>query len=113
MSDDEVLEHDFPNVSHKNESNYYEVDGSFCSWNCVAAFIKENTHDPVYDQSLSLMYLMKGDVDRVVPSPHYRLLQDYGGHLSCEEFQKLIGNQSYQRQHNLVFVNHVFEKKLI
>jgi hypothetical protein len=113
MSDDEPLENDFPNVSHKRDSSYYEVDGSFCSWNCVAAFIEAHAHDPFYDQSMSLLYLMKGENTRIVPSPSYLLLQDYGGHLSTEDFQTLIGNQSYQRQHNLVFVNHIFEKKLI
>jgi hypothetical protein len=113
ISDEEPLENDFPNVSHKRDSSYYEVDGSFCSWNCVVAFIEANTHDPVYEQSLALMYLMKGDNESVIASPHYRLLQNYGGYMSPSDFQNLIGKQSYQQHHNLVFINHVFEKKLI
>ena len=36
-------------------SNYYLVDGLFCSFNCCFSFIQENKHNPLYSKSESLL----------------------------------------------------------
>lgn len=112
VADDEMAS-EFPGVQHDVESSYYEVDGNFCSWNCMLSYVIDNKCDPLYSQSESLIYLMKGDNSRIVPSPHWKLHEDYGGDFSNDQFKANIGNESYKRQHNLVFINHLFERKLI
>lgn len=94
------------------ESSYFEVDGCFCTASCVLAFIKENSHNPMYASSEPLLYKMMGTSEKIVESPHWKLCENYGGHLSEDQMKKAIGKDSYQQQHNIVFVNHLFEKKL-
>jgi hypothetical protein len=83
----------------KNDE-YYFTDGIFCSFNCVKSFIKENTHNTLYQYSEMLLiklfnYIMSLenkniDLNKAViyPAPHWRLLQAYGGHLSINDFRK-------------------------
>lgn len=104
----------FPGVKHDVESSYYEVDGNYCSWKCVMAHAVDRRSDPVYAQSETLIYLMKGDNSKIVPSPHWRLHQNYGGEFDDEKMKAAIHNEeSYKRQHSLIFINHLFERKLI
>lgn len=74
-------------------SNYYLTDGFFCSFNCCYAFIDYNKLNPLYSQSLNLLkkmyYDLFPDYDiRLMKAPHWRLLKEYGGELSIEEFRK-------------------------
>lgn len=95
------------------EQGYYEVDGSFCSWSCVLAFIRENKQNPLYTHSEQLMYKIRNNFDSIViPSPHWRLLDIYGGKYTKEEMKKKIGKDNYQDFHYIVFQNYIFEKKL-
>ena len=95
------------------EQGFYEVDGSFCSWSCVLAFIYDNKHNPIYSHSEQLMYKIRNNFETtVVPSPHWRLLDIYGGQFSKNEMKQKIGKDSYQEFHYIVFQNYIFEKKL-
>ena len=81
--------------------NYYLTDGVFCSFNCTLAFIKDNNHDSFYKESYSLLHSLYFDlVDKkmakILPSPHWRLLKDFGGHLSIEEFRKKLNVVDYK-----------------
>lgn len=74
-------------------SNYYLTDGIFCSFNCCFAFIDFNKLNPLYSQSLNLLKKMYYDLFpnydiSLMKAPHWRLLKDYGGELSIEEFRK-------------------------
>jgi hypothetical protein len=75
------------------EREYYEVDGFFCSFNCCLAFINENKNDSLYKHSKNLLKKIYFDIFKIYPnnfhpSPSWRLLKDYGGKLSIEEFRK-------------------------
>lgn len=77
------------------EKNYYLVDGFFCSFNCVAAFIQDNKKTPLYNESYSLLKclyydLMNTQIKKLQPAPHWRLLKIYGGHMTIEEFRNLF-----------------------
>ena len=82
----------------KNE--YYIVDGCFCSFNCVYAYILENNTNIEYIYSTSLlaeMYqeLFKQEFD-IMPAPNWRLLIQYGGSLTIDEFREQFNKVEYK-----------------
>ena len=84
-----------------NEKSYYQSDGSFCSFNCAKAFIKDNKHNPLYEHSeflLSKLYFdMFGEKNVVInPAPHWRLLVDYGGNLTINQFRDNFSKTQYE-----------------
>jgi len=91
-------------------THYYETDGVFCSFNCCAAFIDDNHNNSRYRFSRSLMmnmYCAINDVDpsslpdRVKPAPSWRLLREYGGHLSIDEFRGSLNRIEFTETHVL------------
>ena len=87
-------------------NDYYLTDGIFCSFNCVLAFIKDNNHDIFYRESRSLLHslyesLIGFPITKIVPSPHWRLLKEYGGHLTIEEYRNSFNNVEYDFMFNL------------
>jgi hypothetical protein len=105
-------------------SNYYLTDGFFCSFNCCYAFIQDNEDNPLYTQSESLLKKIYYDlfpsqsVD-LSAAPHWRLLQNYGGDLTIEEFRKTFYKVEFldQKDYTNIFplckpVGFIFEKKI-
>ena len=98
----------FSLMTEKKSDNKYEIkkdevyitDGIFCSFNCSKAFIKDNKHIRLYEYSEILLsklfnYIMRlenTNIDTkkiiIIPAPHWRLLQQYGGHLSINKFRE-------------------------
>lgn len=81
-------------------NDYFETDGSFCSFNCCLAFIKDNVHNPLYARSQNLLMKMCLDVFEdcdidIKPSPSWRLLKEYGGFMSIQEFRDSLSNYIY------------------
>jgi hypothetical protein len=78
----------------KPEYSEYYVDGVFCSIECCLAFIQDNKHDPIYQNSeYYLRELFHLTEQKIAPS--WRLLSDYGGNMSIEEFRKSFVNTIY------------------
>ena len=81
----------------KNE--YYITDGLFCSFNCALAFINDNESNPEYNLSKSLLIKMYEDLFKtecnIFAAPHWRLLQQYGGHLSIDEYREHFNKIEY------------------
>ncbi len=100
------------NDTQDYDVGYFEVDGSFCSWSCVISFIRDNKHNPLFSQSEQLVYKMRGKYTSIVPAPHWRMLDMYGGSLSPLEMRKKIGTDNYQEFHYIIFINHIYEKKI-
>lgn len=108
-----------------SEQTFYLVDGIFCSFNCCLAFIENHEQNPIY--SKSKMYLNKiyrdlfPNVTNVIsPAPSWRLLKEYGGELSVNEYRKNFYKVDYQEYNEFLRppidwrpVSRVFEKKLI
>ena len=73
--------------------NYFQTDGIFCSFNCCLSFIEKNKKDFTYYYSKSLLlkmfklYFPNNNIN-LQKAPNWRLLKDYGGHLSIEEFRE-------------------------
>ena len=70
---------------------YFITDGIFCSFNCCQSFIKDNKINPMYYNSLNLLFTLYkfcfGSNIEIISAPHWRLLKGYGGQLSIEEFR--------------------------
>jgi hypothetical protein len=77
----------------------YITDGYFCSFNCCLAFIHDNQHNVYYKKSLVLLnqyyYKLYNVKMNVIPAPHWRLLKDYGGYMTIEEFRTCFKNISF------------------
>lgn len=80
-------------------NDYYVTDGSFCSFNCCLAFINDNVHNATYSKSKHLLMKLYVDifssVDKINPAPSWRLLKDYGGFMTIQEFRESFTNYVY------------------
>ena len=96
-----IYEDTLQNHLSKNiiQNNYYIINGVACSWNCALSFIYDNKHKNKFYLSENLLYKMykeqknveKNKIIRIKPSPHWKLLDVFGGIYSIQEFRnKLI-----------------------
>lgn len=97
---------------------YYETDGVFCSFNCLLAFIRDNKHNSIYKHSENLMYRMYfeifGEHKKLLPAPHWRLLSEYGGTLSIDDFRESFNKVEYiQTTLHISPLGMIFEKKCL
>lgn len=88
------------NIKVSNNS-YYETDGAFCSFNCCQAYINENKHNRLYDQSSFLLLKMFNNIngtkyETISPAPHWRVLDQYGGHISIVKFRDGFNKIDYE-----------------
>ena len=86
-------------VKHKDdietiENDYYETDGIFCSPNCLLSYIKDNKKNALYIDSETLFYRLCPD--KILPAPHWRVLDVYGGPLSIEKFREGFSKMHYE-----------------
>lgn len=88
------------NISSVSSPESYETDGAFCSFNCALAFAQENRLNPLYSHSITLINRIYADVAEkgsvLMPSPSWRLLEEYGGSLSIDEYRKNLHRISYE-----------------
>jgi hypothetical protein len=103
--------------------DYYETDGVFCSFNCCQAWINDNKHNRLYDLSITLltkMYNAMMGTKMVVigSSPHWRVLEQYGGHLNIIKFREGFNKIDYECHGNtkqvprFVGLGTLFEEKI-
>jgi hypothetical protein len=96
-----------------NNRDYYSTDGIFCSFNCCKAFIKENKHNKLYENSdilLTKLYQDMYNVKNIVinPSPHWRLLIEYGGYLTIQQFRDNFNKTTYE-SHGVIRNTDIFK----
>lgn len=114
---------DFSIIKDKNKSNikidkdsYYETDSIFCSFNCCKAFILDNKHNVLYNYSEILLNKLLKDICLksiiINPAPHWRLLTEYGGHLSINEFRENFNKITYTYHGIFKPIAHVYEEKI-
>lgn len=86
--------------------HYFETDGIFCSFNCCYAYISDNSHKNLYSMSkfllMTMLYLANGKYEEydisnniLKPAPSWKLLKEYGGPLTIEEFRQSFTNTNY------------------
>ena len=106
-----------PNIKNLIEITdaYYEVDGVFCSPECCLAFIndeKSKVGGSKYFESERLLHFMLGLTSRISPANNFRLLKEYGGNLTIEQFRKNNKSIKYEYCGTTVLISHLFEKKI-
>jgi hypothetical protein len=90
-------------LSFKNDT--YFIDGIFCSANCVKAYVLDRCqNDTTYKDSIRLLSLMVADMYNtkspitIQPSPPWRFLTQYGGHVTPEKYRDLTTNTVFTRK---------------
>ena len=84
------------------KKEFYLTDGIFCSFNCCKAFIKDNKHNTLYNKSDTLLSKLYTDITRVKnsviinPAPHWRLLSEYGGNMTINQFRENFNKADYE-----------------
>jgi len=105
------------------KNKYYETDGVVCSFNCMFAFIDDNVHNPLYNNSKMLANKMYSEIFGVTifnirPAPHWRLLDKYGGPLTIDKFREGFNGVEHDYYGYLYDVSnfhpiaHIYEQKL-
>jgi hypothetical protein len=80
-------------------NDYFLTYGIVCSFPCCLAFVKEHTHNPLYRQSKSLLFMLYhkiyGTTLKIKAAPSWECLEVYGGNLKIEEFRKSFCSCNY------------------
>lgn len=90
----------------KNGVETYETEGIFCSFPCCKAYIIDKGSKVKYKDSLSLLttlfetFITEKSYNMLPPSPSWKLLKDYGGHLSIQEYRATFGRLEYDETVN-------------
>lgn len=101
-------------------NDYYVTDGIFCSFNCCGAWIKDSTHNSMYDMSYTLlvnMYQTMYPTSKMFENaPHWRTLTQYGGYLTTSAFRDSFNKIDY-KEHGVNIptfhsIQTLFEEKL-
>jgi hypothetical protein len=114
-----TIEEEFKNLSILN-NDYYETDGVFCSSECCLAFILDNKHNRMYDMSQMLLTKICNKLNNtkamtINPAPSWRILKEYGGHLSIEKLRGNFGKIDYDYNgytQKCLPIAHLFEEKV-
>jgi len=115
----------------ENHNEFFLIDGIFCSFNCCMAHINFNRNVDTYRTSRTLLYnlyrrifseiepLKDLEIHKILPAPHWRLLEEYGGHLNIKEFREGFRTVEYVDIDDYVYrmpqcriIGHVFERKI-
>jgi hypothetical protein len=91
--------------------DYFDTEGIFCSFNCMCSYLHDNLNNNLYKDSSSLIYLMYKSIFGEFPikmnlkkAPSWKLLKQYGGPLSIEEFRDMFNTVNNLTQ-NIEFNN--------
>lgn len=89
-------------AAHSPEARggYYETDGDFCSFNCCLAFARAHRNDNTYRDAEKLIHRMRAEAlgvpdQRITPAPSWRMLEQYGGRLTIEQFRESFDRFTY------------------
>lgn len=87
----------------------YYTDGLFCCFNCIKAYITEHgENDSKYEDSTRLLAMMAWDNKEsgkssaepvtINPSPPWRFLSQYGGHVTIQQYKEMIDRMIYKEK---------------
>jgi hypothetical protein len=81
-------------------NDFFETTGLFCSFPCCKAYILDQRGSIRFKESLSLLSLLftrlYGVIEPDFPSaPTWKLLKDYGGHMTIQQFRQAFGVLEY------------------
>lgn len=118
---EKIKNNNFEDITSEN-TPYYETDGVFCSFNCCKSYILDNKHNRLYDNSIMLLTKMYNELTNtnnsvIYPAPHWRTLEQYGGHLNIMYFRDSFNNIDYEyhgitRNIKFIPIGSLYEEKL-
>lgn len=89
------------------EKNIYETEGYFCSFPCCKAYIISLKSEMKYKESLALLSMMFSSFygsevakETIPTAPTWKILLEYGGHLTIQEYKSSIGKLDYEETVN-------------
>jgi hypothetical protein len=92
-------------IRYNKEGDFFDTEGIFCSFNCMCSYLHENTNVSQYKDSGSLIYFMYKLIFNEYPykmnirkAPSWKLLKEYGGHLSIEDFRSMFNTVNIHTQ---------------
>jgi hypothetical protein len=98
-------------VSEPSPGPTYETEGYFCSFPCCKAYIISRKAEIKYKESLSLLTMMfmsfydgsdgsETKIESIPVAPTWKILKEYGGHLTIQEYKSSIGKLEYEETIN-------------
>lgn len=90
----------------KKNDNEYIVDGIYCSFNCVLAFI-DSTNNYLYNDSYRLLNNMYYEtfnkyMGELMRASSWKLLKEYGGNKTIDEFRDNFNKIEYTELNNYI-----------
>jgi hypothetical protein len=87
------------NLSTDGPLDFFETEGLFCSFPCCKAYILDRRGSVKYKESASLLvhlyYILFQEHEVIPTAPSWKMLREYGGHLSIQEFRATFGKLEY------------------
>jgi hypothetical protein len=88
----------------------YICDGIFCSFNCILAYINENSNNPMYENSRLLLNNIYSKINntfnfKITPAPHWRMLKEYGGVMDIKTFRQNFNKFIFKNTGNVDDIN--------
>ena len=89
------------------KSEYYITEGVFCSFNCCLSYINLNKYNPIYFLSktylITIFETMFKQEFNVIEAPSWKLLKNYGGNMSIDEFRENFYKIEITDSNNYIF----------
>jgi len=90
------------NLTIEDGTDFFETEGLFCTFPCVKSYILDElsrTKSPKYKKSLTHLTLLYkkifGMITTIPAAPSWKLTEDWGGHLSPQEYRASTGMLEY------------------
>jgi hypothetical protein len=87
----------------------FDCEGIFCSFNCCCAYLNEHHEYRFKDSSILLLMMYRKlfqhykTITSIIPSPSWKLLKEYGGHLSIEDYRKSLQHIDYKSMQQMMY----------
>lgn len=97
------------NISLDDGTDFFETEGIFCSFPCTKSYIMEQiskTRSGKYTNALTLLSLLHNKLTGsevltdITSAPSWKLLSEWGGHLTPDEFRSSVNQLSYTETSN-------------
>lgn len=97
------------NIAYDGSNDFFETEGIFCTLSCTKAYIldqMQRTSGPKYRDSLLLLNLIKfktdpQNKDEIVTAPSWKLIDEWGGHLTPKQYRDSFGLIEYKETINM------------
>jgi hypothetical protein len=94
-----------PTLRGGEDKKVFETEGYFCGFPCCKAYIISQKSNPKYKDSLALLTMLfmsfYNRIEYTPKAPTWKILKEYCGHLTIQEYRAAIGRLEYEETVNL------------